>query len=202
MNPMTELASDSTPSSAPKSTWLPWIVCLTAGLFFFYEFIQMNMFNAISVELMRDFGVKGTDLGNLSAMYLYGDVVFLFPAGILLDRFSVRRLILIAMGICILSTVGFALSTHFWTAAFVPAAAIAGYLVEKGWGRNFLGVLLAQVIASIVIFGGGMTVLALYIGWQKSIILGLLPFLLGDSLKMIFLAFIVPTLWKTRSLGC
>ena len=41
-----------------ESKFLPWIVCFSAALFFFYEFIQLNMFNAISAQLMQTFSLN------------------------------------------------------------------------------------------------------------------------------------------------
>ena len=48
---------------------LAWIVTLTASLFFFYEFIQMNLFNAINVELREAFRLDAYQLGQLFSMY-------------------------------------------------------------------------------------------------------------------------------------
>lgn len=90
---------------------LPWIVCFSAALFFFYEFIQMNMFNAISADLMRDFSLHATELGKLSAYYFYANLLFLPVAGALLDRFSTRLIILSALFLCIIGVAGFA-TTH------------------------------------------------------------------------------------------
>ena len=50
-------------------TRLAWAVILTASLFFFYEFIQLNMFNAIAVDLLQAFNLNATELGQLSSMY-------------------------------------------------------------------------------------------------------------------------------------
>lgn len=96
----------------------PWLVCLSAALFFFYEFIQMGMFNSISQELMHDFSINAGQLGFLSATYFYADVIFLLFAGILVDRFSIRRIILSAMVMVVLSTMLFAFSQSFEIAAF------------------------------------------------------------------------------------
>lgn len=96
----------------------PWLVCLSAALFFFYEFIQMGMFNSISQELMHDFSINAGQLGFLSATYFYADVIFLLFAGILVDRFSIRRIILSAMVMVVLSTMLFAFSQTFEIAAF------------------------------------------------------------------------------------
>ena len=38
--------------------WMAWVVCFTASLFFFYEFIQGNMFASIADDLMRDFHIQ------------------------------------------------------------------------------------------------------------------------------------------------
>ena len=53
--------------SHPAESWLSWVVGLTAGLFFFYEFIQMNMFNAISVSFMDTFHINSTTMGTLDS---------------------------------------------------------------------------------------------------------------------------------------
>ncbi len=92
---------------------MPYLVCFSAALFFAYELMQMHMMNAIAPFLMRDLAMNGTSFGNLCATYLLADVIFLFPAGIILDRFPTRSVILIALALCIFGTVGFALATSY-----------------------------------------------------------------------------------------
>lgn len=99
-----------------QSYLLPWIVCLCAGLFFCYELMQFHLLNAISSVLMQDLKISGSHLGLLGSTYLLADVIFLIPAGILLDRFSTKKVILLALFVCLLGTVGFALSTSFYQA--------------------------------------------------------------------------------------
>ena len=95
---------------------MPYLVCFSAALFFAYELMQMHMMNAISPFLMKDLSLNGTSFGNLCATYLLADVIFLLPAGIILDRYSTRRIILIALAVCIMGTIGFALSTTYTAA--------------------------------------------------------------------------------------
>jgi len=90
-----------------------WLVCLSSGLFFFYEFFQLNIFDVINQPLRDSFHVDAAALSLLSSTYLWANILFLLPAGLLLDRFSVRRILLIAMGLCIVGTLGFAFSTTF-----------------------------------------------------------------------------------------
>jgi MFS family permease len=62
--------------------------------------------------------MSATEYGFLSSTYLFADVILLLPAGIILDRFSTRKVILSALALCILGTVGFAYSYQLWTACF------------------------------------------------------------------------------------
>ena len=92
---------------------LPWVVCFSAALFFAYELMQFHMLNAISPMLMQDLNLGAAKFSYLCSTYLLADVIFLLPAGIILDRFSVRGVILTALALCILGTFGFALSQTF-----------------------------------------------------------------------------------------
>ena len=102
----------------PRGDLMAWLVCLSAGLFFFYEFFQLNIFDVINQPLRNDFHINATQLSWMSSAYLWADILFLLPAGIILDRFSTRTVILTAMFICVLGTVGFALTDSFFLASF------------------------------------------------------------------------------------
>ena len=99
-----------------RTRWRPWIIVLCASLFFFYEFIQMNMISSLAPYLMHTFGLTATQLGGLSATYFYSTILFLLPAGQILDRFSTRYIILTALMICIWGTFLFALAPIYWMA--------------------------------------------------------------------------------------
>ncbi len=98
-----------------------WLVCLSAGLFFLYEFFQLNLFDVINVALRNEFKLDAAELSWLSSSYLWANVLFLLPAGFILDRFSVRHVILTAMFACLVGTLGFALSTAYAAAFFFHA---------------------------------------------------------------------------------
>lgn len=110
-------SSSSVPSLA-QETLRSWVVVLVASLFFFYEFIQMNMFNSIASSLMSTFNIDATALGDMSSFYFIANVIFLFFAGALLDRCSTRRVILVALAICIIGTGLFSCATSFEWACF------------------------------------------------------------------------------------
>ncbi len=112
---MTEILQ-STPSL--KNKLRPWFVCFSASLLFFYEFIQGNMFASIADDIMRDFHIQANDMTILSSAYYLANVIFLFAAGLLLDRFSAKKILLAAMALCIASTLWLA-QTEAFTVALV-----------------------------------------------------------------------------------
>ncbi|MFA5960768.1 MAG: MFS transporter [Tatlockia sp.] len=97
---------------------LPWLVCFSASLFFFYEFIQGNMFASIAESIMYDFHVQADKMAYLSSIYYASNVLFLFVAGFVLDRFSTKKTIVIAMLLCVLSTFILAQAQSFYVALF------------------------------------------------------------------------------------
>lgn len=115
-----------------KHTKLAWVVTLTASLFFFYEFIQMNLFNAINLQLREAFHLDAVQLGQLFSMYFYANFLCLFPAGNLLDRFSTKKLLLFAITICTVGTLIFSIATEYWMAA------VGRFMVGMGASFCFL----------------------------------------------------------------
>lgn len=101
-----------------SSAFTAWLVCLSAGLFFFYEFFQLNLFDVINQSLRDEFHIHAAQLSWMSSAYLWANILFLIPAGLILDRFSTRIVILTALSICVIGTLGFALSYSFAWAAF------------------------------------------------------------------------------------
>jgi MFS family permease len=163
---------------------LAWLATLTAALFFFYEFIQLNLFNAIDVQLMKDFNLNAYKLGQLASMYFYGNALLLIPAGILLDRFSTKKLLLLAVVLCTVATFTFALSTNY------SLAAVSRFLVGSGAAFCFLSciriasrwfpasrmALVTGIIVTMAMMGGmvaqtPMALLCKYLGWRSTIIL-------------------------------
>lgn len=162
---------------------LAWTVVLTASLFFFYEFIQMNLFNPIHDSLKQAFNLNAAELGWLGSMYFFANALFLFPAGILLDRFPTKKLLLTAVICCTAGTFIFALAEHYWLAA------AARFLVGLGAAFCFLScirlasrwfppnrmALVTGVVITIAMSGGlvAQTPLALlsnWLGWRHAVL--------------------------------
>lgn len=95
----------------------PWVVTLVAALFFMYQFAQVNMFNALGPAMLNSFHIDALQLGNLSAMSIYANVLLLPVAGLILDRFSARRIILLGMFVSVVFTGVFSYAETYWLAA-------------------------------------------------------------------------------------
>ena len=79
---------------------------------------------------------------------------------------------------------------------FAVAAAICGSLAERGWDRSLLKAGAAMVIGNLVIYALGLTWLAIQIGIGDALTYGLLPFLVGDALKILLGACLLPGTWR------
>jgi biotin transport system substrate-specific component len=79
---------------------------------------------------------------------------------------------------------------------FVAAASLTGFLAERGLDRRIPTALLAFLAGQAVIYLFGVTWLTILLGFQKAILAGLVPFLLGDALKIGAAALALPAAWK------
>ena len=161
-----------------------WLVCFIASLFFFYEFFQMNMLNAISHTLMQTFNLTTTEFGKLSAYYFYANIIFLLPAGQILDRISTRKVILTALLTCVLGTIAFALApdiTIAKTARFVTGIGSAFCFLScvrlaSHWFPARRLALLTGLIITMAMLGGmtaqtPLTILTNFFGWRHAILI-------------------------------
>ncbi len=100
-----------------KSTTKSWVITLVGALFFFYAFFQANLMTPLNGSLLKYFGATSSDIGLLSAWFFYANIIFLLPAGLIMDRFSIRILMGINMLLAIAGTLIFAFSDTLFLAA-------------------------------------------------------------------------------------
>lgn len=159
----------------------PLIICLTASLFFFYEAIQMAMFNSLSASIMRSFNINGVQLANLSAAYFYTNIVFLVPSGLLLDKFSTKWLLVGAMSLSVIGTFFFSFSTNYEWALFSRMISGVGAsfcfignikLISQWFPRNrmalFTGALITMGFLGGIVAQTPFLFLNNIVGWQHA----------------------------------
>jgi biotin transport system substrate-specific component len=75
---------------------------------------------------------------------------------------------------------------------FVVGAYVMGWLIEFRQSLSFMWILFSMVIGTLVIYTLGIIQLSLWlkIGLEKAILIGVLPFIVGDSLKILLATYI------------
>ncbi|HEV2663160.1 MAG TPA: biotin transporter BioY, partial [Ktedonobacteraceae bacterium] len=85
---------------------------------------------------------------------------------------------------------------YLW--AFPVAAFVVGLLCERQLERKFLTSALVMLVGSLIIYAIGVSWLAvtLHVDLLKAITLGMLPFIPGDIVKIVFAALLLPIAWS------
>jgi biotin transport system substrate-specific component len=88
-------------------------------------------------------------------------------------------------------------ATGGYLIGFVIAAGLVGRLAELGWDRRFGGALVAMAAGNLAIYLIGVPWLALALGWDlgTAVNKGMIPFLLGDLIKLALAAGLFPLTW-------
>jgi biotin transport system substrate-specific component len=97
----------------------------------------------------------------------------------------------------------FAAPSFGYLVGFVVAATIVGFLSRLAWDRNVLKMVLSFAIGSIVIytFGVGGLMISLGLDFPTAVLIGVVPFLIGDAIKALIAAGLLPGSWKLISLA-
>jgi biotin transport system substrate-specific component len=88
-------------------------------------------------------------------------------------------------------------STAGYIFGFVLAAALTGWLAERGWDRKVSTTVLSMLLGTVLIYVPGVLWLAGFVGGLgEAVVLGVLPFLLGAVIKIAVAAGVLPGAWK------
>jgi len=80
---------------------------------------------------------------------------------------------------------------------FVIAAYVVGLLAERGLERNVRTSIIPFLAGTIIIYVCGVSWLSIVLGsFSKAITAGLVPFLIGDAIKLVAAALSLPAAWK------
>ena len=75
---------------------------------------------------------------------------------------------------------------------FILAAALVGYLVEKGWGNNVVKLCGVTLLGAAVLYVPGLLWLAQFTGFSGVLQAGMIPFIPGDIVKAVLAALAFP----------
>ncbi|WP_434799787.1 hypothetical protein [Coxiella burnetii] len=84
------LQSQERDPSFLRGTLIPWIICLLAALFYFYDFFLRVTPSVMIHPLMDQFNVGAPTIGFISAFYYYAYTPLQIPSGVIMDRYNPR----------------------------------------------------------------------------------------------------------------
>ena len=160
--------------------WLTW--GLLASLYFVGYFQRVAP--AVMVdELMRDFSIAATMLGNLSAIYFYTYAAMQIPSGLLADAVGPRRVATAAAVAAAVGTVLFAQADTLWMAslgrgligasvavAFVACMKLAGHWFPANRFATVTGISLLIGNLGGVLAGVPLSEAVASVGWRTAML--------------------------------
>lgn len=182
MTSITDIESNS--SRREPIGLLPWFIWGLGALFYCYEFFLQVSTSVMVDDLMSEFKISATALGNLSSFYLYFYAIMQIPVGMLLDRFGARRLLTAATLFCAGGALLFASARVFTVAAIGRSligfgsafAAVSCMHLAASWLPVKRFALMTGVLLTIGMLGafaaeGPLSQLIEIFGWRHTLVL-------------------------------
>jgi biotin transporter BioY len=86
--------------------------------------------------------------------------------------------------------------TGGYLVGFVAVAYVVGRLAEMGWDKRVSTTVAAMLAGEIVLYAFGVCWLAIMTNIRIALAVGLYPFIVGDILKVVLAAAVLPAGWK------
>ena len=170
-------------NSATPPLSLAWTIWGFGATFYLMGFFQRVAPAVMTAELMQEFNLNATALGNLSAFYFYSYVSMQIPTGILADRWGPRRLLTTGAFVASVGGLLFALAPSiFWAylgrfliggavaVAFVGNLKLAGEWFPARYFALVSGAALFFGIVGAVFAGTPLRILVIAFGWRNTML--------------------------------
>jgi len=154
-------------------------VCLT-GLYFFSIFHRVGI-AAIASDLQSDFGTNASILGLMSGMYFYAYAIAQIPAGLMADKFGVRKTLTVFGLVAVLGNLLFSISPTIEVLSLGRALigfGVGGFFVcaLKTLAMNYArkryatltGVLTSLGNVAAIVASSPLALLSLALGWREA----------------------------------
>ncbi|MDF2940869.1 MAG: major facilitator family transporter [Gammaproteobacteria bacterium] len=158
------------------------LIVFVASLFFFYLLGLFNIFDSLESYIAAEYSLSPVKMGLVSSLDFYTNIMFLIPAGILLDRYSPRKIICCAVLALATGVMMIALS-HSLTMLVLARllmgmsgsfSLMSGIRVAANWLDSHHMARAVGFIVAMGMFGGfmaqaPMTMLIDHIGWRHAL---------------------------------
>ena len=178
---------------------LAWFIWGLGALFYLAGFFQRLTPGVMTQELMHDFNISASGLGQLSALYFYAYVAMQIPTGILADTLGPRKLLTAGCMVAGFGTLLFALSPGFIGAglgrlliggsvavAFVGLLKLSSSWFPKKFYAFVTGNALSIGLIGAITAGPPLRFLIDIFNWRSVIfVTGLMTFVLGGLIWLV-----------------
>lgn len=161
----------------------PWFIWGIAASFYLIQYIARVAPSVMVPDLMNHFSIAAYSVGTLSAFFYYAYVPMQLPVGMLVDRYGVKKLLIVAVLLAFLGCLLFAKTNSLYVAygarfllgfgasfAFIGAVKLA----SMWFPSNRLGMLVGSTQAlgmlGAVVGEAPVAFLIPHIGWRYSVI--------------------------------
>lgn len=117
-----------------QSSFLPWLICIMAAVFYCYEYLLRILPSVINNDLMRDYNLDAAGFGHLAAFYYYAYTPLQVLVGVLMDKIKPRRLLTFACLLC-------AFGAYIFTSPELHIVKLGRFLMGAGSAFAFVGAL-------------------------------------------------------------
>lgn len=112
-----------------RTAYIAWFVI---ALFYFYQYILRVTPGVMIDEVRETFRITAEQFSTLGAFYLLGYSLLQIPLGVIVDRIGVKRMSLYSIVLCIIGSLLFGVTTHFWLAQ------VSRFIVGVGSASAFM----------------------------------------------------------------
>lgn len=161
---------------------LGYLIVILGGCFYCYEYFLRISPSIMLPELQHAFDLNATLLGTLSAFYYYAYTPLQLLVGIVVDRYHVKKVLIMAIAACILGTALIATAHQFYLVAtgrflqgFGSAFAFVGSLkLAATWVPKNQFALFSGMINFFGFIGAGISETAMsytvqHFGWRQTL---------------------------------
>jgi MFS family permease len=100
------------PAARHRSGDRAYLAWATVAIAYAIAFLQRVSPQSVSLSFMSDFGTDASGVAMLASSYFWGYTLMQIPAGLLVDRYGVRRVVLFSMAVSSLGSAAFALAPN------------------------------------------------------------------------------------------
>lgn len=161
---------------------LAWFICLLAALFYTYEYM-LRIEPGIMVDQLRGyFSLSAGGLGLLASMYYWAYTPMQLVVGIITDYFGARRVLITAIGLCVIGVFLFGYTKLYLVAsaarfvtglgsafAFVGALKLAADWLPRRHFAFFAGLCTALGMVGAMFGETAMSFVVEHMGWHRVI---------------------------------